>query len=63
MITKKILKIEDVFRQIAEEKPYLVFPFNVTKFHSEAERITNKKISLRHAQAWLSGYRKRKGFQ
>jgi len=63
MIKKQILKRENVFRQIAEEKPYLIFPFNVGKFHKEAERVLSKKIPLSYVQDWLSGYRARKGFK
>ncbi len=66
IIKKQLLKYkkrENVFRQIAEEKPYLIFPFNVRKFHGEAERILNKEIPLDYVKDWLRGYRCRKGLK
>jgi hypothetical protein len=60
---KRYKQTENVFRQIAEEKPYLVFPFNEKKFHTEAEKALNKRIRLRYIQYWLSGYRARKGLK
>ena len=59
-LLKKVKKDEDIFRQIAEEKPYLIYAFNEKKFHKEAEHILNKKIPFRYVQYWLSGYRRRK---
>jgi len=38
-------KKENVFRQIAEEKPYLVFPFNEKCFYSEAKRRISEELS------------------
>jgi hypothetical protein len=66
IIKKDILKYkrtENVFRQIAEEKPVLVFSYNGKKFHKEAEKVLDKKLPFKYVQYWLSGYRKRKGFQ
>jgi len=57
---KRVKSIENIFRQIAEEKPYLIAEFNSDKFHKEAEKILNKKIKLEYVQWWLSGYRLRK---
>ena len=56
---KKIKELENIFRQIAEEKPYLTFPFNEKKFYEQAKRIFGKNIKLEHVQYWLSGYRRR----
>jgi len=63
IVKKQLLKRENVFRQIAEEKPYLIFPFNVGKFHKEAERILVKEIPLSYVEDWLRGYRAKKGFK
>jgi len=62
-ILKKIKRVkadEEIFRQIAEERQYLVSSFNVNKFHKEAEHVLNKKIPKEYVEWWLSGYRKRK---
>jgi hypothetical protein len=56
---KRIKAVEDIFRQIAEEKQYLVASFNVNKFHKEAEHILNKKIKKEYVEWWLSGYRRK----
>jgi len=57
---KRVKSIENIFRQIVEEKPYLIAKFNEKKFHKETEKISNKKIKLEYVQWWLSGYRLRK---
>ncbi|HLC95941.1 MAG TPA: hypothetical protein VJH97_01315 [Candidatus Nanoarchaeia archaeon] len=56
---RRVKSVENIFRQVAEEKPYLIAPFNEKKFHREAERILNKTISEEYVAWWLSGFRKR----
>ncbi len=61
MITREKLKAikrtENIFRQIAEEKPYLVY--SGKKFHIEAEKVLGRKLRYEYVSAWLSGYRRR----
>jgi len=56
---EEIKKIEDIFRQIVEEKPHYLMPFKEKKFHFDAERILNKKIEFDYVKNWLAGRRRR----
>ncbi|MBD3164615.1 hypothetical protein GF323_05420 [Candidatus Woesearchaeota archaeon] len=65
MVSKEFLKdeinkIENTFRQKAEEKPYLIH--KEKKFYKEAKSILEKDadISSGYVKNWLRGYRKRK---
>jgi hypothetical protein len=59
MIQKGFKKKENIFRQIAEEKPYLVFGFNQKRFYKEARNILGGKVTYTHVRDWLMGYRRR----
>ena len=62
MKKEEIGQIENIFRQIAEEKPYLIAPFNEKKFFEESKRVLGNDIplTLSYVRDWLSGYRKKK---
>jgi hypothetical protein len=60
MIQKSFKWKENIFRQIAEEKPYLVFGFNQKRFYKEARNILGGEVTYIHVRDWLMGYRKRK---